>query len=71
LRERGYVEGQNITIEERWATALEDRDPTALLNSPPAIPTEVTMRPIGLVVVLTLSLTIPQSLLIRANEIIY
>jgi len=52
-------------------TALEDRDPTALLNSPPAIPTEVTMRPIGLVVVLTLSLTIPQSLLIRANEIIY
>ena len=42
LREAGYVEGQNVTIEYRWAEGTLDRLP--------AMATELVRRPVSLIV---------------------
>ena len=65
LRERGYVEGQNIVIEALGADGEIERLPV--------LATELVRLKVDLIVMKTakaLGLTIPQSLLLRADEVI-
>jgi putative ABC transport system substrate-binding protein len=59
LRELGYVEGQNISIESRWAEGKYGRLP--------GLAAELV---INLKTARVLGLTMPQSILLRADQII-
>jgi putative tryptophan/tyrosine transport system substrate-binding protein len=63
LRQLGYVEGQDLIITYRWAEGEEKR------NLPVERPTKFELV-INLKTAKALGLTIPQSLLQRADEII-
>ena len=68
LGETGYVEGQNLTIEYRWAEDRDDRLP-AMAADLVGQPTTFELA-INLKAAKTLGLTVPQSLLVSADEVI-
>ena len=66
LKQGGYVEGQNVAIEYRWAEGQYDRLPSDL---PVVQPTKFEFV-INLSTAKVLGLEVPPTLLARADEVI-
>ena len=69
LQEAGYVEGQNVAIEYRFAEGHNDRLPGMAADLPVQQPTKFELV-INLKTAKSLGLTVPPSVLARADEVI-
>ena len=69
LREPGYIEGQNVAIEYRWAQDQADRLPDLAADLPVVQASKLELV-INLKTAKALGLTIPETLLATADEVI-